>query len=96
MKWSLTLLSLLVAAMPAQAGSKRSPWVPKQFQYTHPCPSTGRTTGPCPGYVRDHVIPLACGGSDSTMNMQWQTTEAGKDKDRWELGICGKRNTHVK
>lgn len=28
-----------------------------------------------PGYVVDHVIPLACGGPDEPSNMQWQTKE---------------------
>jgi hypothetical protein len=34
------------------------------FQRSHPCPATGRTSGACPGYVVDHVKPLACGGAD--------------------------------
>ena len=54
----------------------------QQFQHLHPCPSTGRTTGACPGYVRDHIVPLCRGGSDSVTNMQWQTTAEAKDK--WE------------
>jgi hypothetical protein len=31
-----------------------------------------------PSYVKDHVVPLACGGPDSVGNLQWQT----KAKDR--------------
>ncbi len=38
-----------------------------------------------PGYVVDHIVPLALGGADPPANMQWQTVEAAKDKDRWEL-----------
>ena len=30
----------------------------------------------------DHVIPLKRGGPDSPDNMQWQTREAAKAKDR--------------
>jgi hypothetical protein len=52
-----------------------------EFQRQHPCPSTGRTTGACPGFVKDHVIPLACGGPDSVANLQWQTIAAAKAKD---------------
>jgi hypothetical protein len=40
------------------------------------------------GYVVDHVVPLACGGSDSPSNMQWQTVAAGKAKDKVERKGC--------
>ena len=36
------------------------------------------------GYVIDHIIPLKEGGCDCPSNMQWQTKEAAKEKDRWE------------
>lgn len=54
------------------------------FQRNHPCPSTGRTTGACPGYVVDHVTALKRGGADAPSNMQWQTIDAAKAKDRVE------------
>ena len=37
-----------------------------------------------PGYVVDHIIPLKKGGCDCPSNMQWQTTEAARAKDKWE------------
>lgn len=37
-----------------------------------------------PGYVVDHVVALKHGGKDEPANMQWQTVEAAKEKDRWE------------
>lgn len=37
-----------------------------------------------PGYVVDHIIPLKKGGCDCPSNMQWQTKEAAKEKDKWE------------
>lgn len=40
------------------------------------------------GYVIDHVIPLACGGADAPGNMQWQTVEAAKLKDKTERQYC--------
>ena len=40
------------------------------------------------GYVVDHIIPLACGGPDTPENMQWQTIEEAKAKDRVEQKEC--------
>src|SRR6266581_1744485 len=54
------------------------------FQRSHPCPSTGRSSGACPGYVIDHVKPLKRGGQDAPSNMQWQTKQAAKEKDKTE------------
>ena len=36
----------------------------------------------------DHVKPLACGGADDPSNMQCQTVEDGKAKDKWERIGC--------
>jgi hypothetical protein len=62
----------------------RSARVRGEFKKSHPCPSTGRSSGGCPGYVIDHVRPLKRGGADTPANMQWQTTAAAKAKDRTE------------
>lgn len=63
---------------------KRDPEQRARFMRSHPCPSTGRTHGACPGYVVDHVRALKHGGADDPSNMQWQSVEASKAKDRWE------------
>jgi hypothetical protein len=57
---------------------RRSAAAKHSFERQHPCPSTGRSSGRCPGYVVDHVRPLECGGADAPSNMQWQTVAAGK------------------
>jgi hypothetical protein len=43
-----------------------------------------------PGYVIDHIVPLACGGKDDTSNMQWQTVAEAKAKDKVERKGCTK------
>ena len=63
---------------------KRDPKARKAFMKSNPCPSTGKTSGACPGYVVDHVKPLKRGGADAPSNMQWQTQAAAKAKDKWE------------
>ena len=62
----------------------RSAQARNDFKRGHPCPSTGKSSGACPGYVIDHVKPLKRGGADRPGNMQWQTTEAAKQKDKVE------------
>lgn len=69
----------------------RSERVRRHFQRLNPCPSTGRTAGACPGYVKDHVIPLCACGSDSVANLQWQTVKDAKEKDRLERAQCAGR-----
>jgi hypothetical protein len=59
---------------------RRSAAAKADFRRHNPCPSTGRTTGSCPGYEVDHRTPLACGGADSPSNMQWLTTSENRHK----------------
>jgi hypothetical protein len=62
----------------------RSSHAKERFRQSHPCPSTGKTYGGCPGYVIDHIQALKHGGADNPSNMQWQTRSEAKAKDRWE------------
>lgn len=54
------------------------------FKKQHPCPATGKSSGACPGYVIDHVTALKRGGADQPVNMQWQSKQAAKEKDKTE------------
>lgn len=63
---------------------ERSEHAKDEFKHSHPCPSTGKSSGSCPGYVIDHVTPLKRGGADDPSNMQWQTTADAKAKDKVE------------
>jgi len=63
---------------------KRNPEAKRAFKNSHPCPSSGRSSGACPGYVVDHIKPLKREGADSPSNMQWQTKAEARAKDRVE------------
>jgi hypothetical protein len=90
MKELLLAISLLVTLPYADACTHRSRTARAEFVRTNPCPATGKTKGACPGYVVDHKKALACGGADKPSNMQWQTTQDARDKDKWERKECSK------
>jgi len=62
---ALALSSGLAEATERNASSRY------KFKHSNPCPSTGRSSGACPGYQVDHRQPLAAGGADHKSNMQW-------------------------
>ena len=87
-------------AQPARTASgsiMRSRVVLREFRAVHPCPATGKSTGACPGWAIDPVIPLACGGCDAVINLQWlpdvaKSSSAPTAKDRFERRIyCGRK-----
>ena len=63
---------------------QRSMAAKTEFRRANPCPATGHTKGRCQGYVIDHIVPLKRGGPDTPANMQWQTVEDARAKDKWE------------
>ncbi len=75
--------SPLQGGYPAGVHEHRSERAKEQFMR-----QTGYPHGR-PGYVVDHVVPLAEGGADAPSNMQWQTIQDAKAKDKIECG--GKR-----
>ena len=58
---------------------KRDPAARAAFQHKTPCPSTGKTSGPCSAYIVDHVTPLKRGEAYNASNMQLQTKQAAKE-----------------
>jgi hypothetical protein len=62
---------------------KRSSAVLTAYKKIHPCPSTGLTTGACPGWALNHSIPLACGGCDAVYNLTWTPDQIKSCADSW-------------
>ena len=83
----LIIFALLFSPL-ANAKIKRSYKAKSDFAKLHACPATGLNKPSCPGYVIDHIRPLACGGADNPANLQWQTVKEGKAKDKWERKGC--------
>jgi hypothetical protein len=87
MRYIPVIISMLIV-LPVGASEKRSSVPLHEFQKHNPCPSTGKTTGACPGHVKDHKWPLCAGGPDVEWNIQWQTVEEAKVKDVLEKQVC--------
>ena len=88
MKSCAILVILFLIPSLSNAEYHRSQKAKAIFKYSHPCPSTRRNSGSCPGYIIDHIKALACGGADSPENMQWQSKIEATDKDKWERNGC--------
>lgn len=89
----LICITLIACAHDIEAKQKRSYHAIKQFKISNPCPANGKTKGSCEGYIIDHIKALACGGLDTPKNMQWQTVDDAKAKDKWErIGCKNKTN----
>lgn len=82
------VLALLVVAWPVEAKLPRNAAARQAFVRGTACPETGVNRLPCPGWVIDHVVPLCAGGDDAPGNMQWQTVEEARAKDRDERRMC--------
>ncbi len=88
MKWLLIALLCLPALATERSGAVRA-----AFQRDNPCPANGAKRGTCPGWVVDHIKPLACDGADKPFNLQWQTVADAKAKDKWERRGCSSTAT---
>ena len=84
MKFILLFILVLVSNL----SFARDPKQVTEFRKTHPCPSTNKTTGACPGWIVDHLVPICFGGMDSPLNMQWQELAQSRIKDKFEMEAC--------
>lgn len=80
-------VALGLASATSQAHA-RDRSVAEAFERSHPCPSTGLPYGACPGWTRDHLVPLCAGGADAIQNLWWEDTRRSLDKDQLEFRLC--------
>lgn len=73
---------------PVSPVEARNPAQVRAFRADHACPGTNKLRGACPGFVVDHLWPLACGGPDEPWNMAWQAKAESYKKDVLERRIC--------
>ncbi|MBH9577767.1 HNH endonuclease signature motif containing protein [Inhella proteolytica] len=88
---TLAFTFALLALYDRASAVTRSAAAKAEFKRANPCPANGKRSGPCPGFVVDHIEPLCAGGADTPQNMQWQTQDAAKTKDREEIRHCRQR-----
>jgi hypothetical protein len=55
---------LMTSLSAASVSEHRSREIAREFQWQHPCSSTGRAPGARPGYVRENIVPV--GAADPT------------------------------
>jgi hypothetical protein len=92
----LTVIGIQMYFIPPTAYARmRSEAAKNEFKHSNLCPSNGNNHGPCPGYVIDHITPIACNGIDGASNMQWQSVAEGKAKDKWERKGCQSEHSAI-
>ncbi len=86
------VLALLALGMVAEVDARipRSQAEVRAYRKEHPCPSTEKVRGACPGYQVDHVIPLCAGGPDHRSNMHWLSVEDHRWKTFVDARECRK------
>lgn len=75
-----------VPARNADGTIARSSRVLSEFERAWPKPA------PLPNgerWIRDHAIPLACGGCDAVGNLQWLPEHQWREKSKWERKVYG-------
>jgi hypothetical protein len=79
---ALIAITFNASALPRDEAKKQ------EFRRSAPCPSTNKTTGPCPGYEVDHKKALMNGGADHPKNMQWLKKENHTAKTKQDVADC--------
>lgn len=74
----MALVTLPMLSLGTEAKQPRSTAAKAEFQRLNPCA----------GWIVDHTHPLCANGDDLPSNMQWQTVEDAKTKDRNERTLC--------
>lgn len=82
------LLATSIASWTGEAKSVRDPKVRAEWMKTHPCPSTGKTRGACPGWQADHVRSLCSGGKDVPDNLMWLEVDQHRLKSLMDVKEC--------
>ena len=87
---AVALAVVLALPAPADARVARNAGVMRRFSETVPCPATGQVRRSCPGYTRDHFIPLCAGGDDAFENIWFEDMGRAEIKDRFEDRLCAR------
>jgi hypothetical protein len=62
----------------------------REMQREHSCPSTGKTSGACPGYRKDHIKPLRAVVPMQCKTFKGRLSPPRKLKIRWERIACAR------
>ena len=85
----VTIIACISLAMSSAVGAlPRDEQQKQEFKKANPCPTTGKTSGPCPGYHVDHKKALMNGGKDRPKNMQWLAEPVHREKTKADLAKC--------
>lgn len=66
----------------------------RDFEQIYPrsqLPIIMKPDGTSEKWIKDHVVPLACGGCDTVDNLQWLPESQWRTKSKWERKAYGGR-----
>src|SRR4029077_14543450 len=77
------IVAVAIAYSALSAREYRSRELTREFQREHPCPSTGFSTGACPGYRKDHIKRWPAVAPTPVWNLQWQAIADAKASQKY-------------